>query len=184
MKPFLLVLCISAIIAGCRKGSPISPIGNNSVFGKWELRTERGGLQPDKNYLAGNGKGLQLNIDSTYHYFDKSVIGRQGTYHIAPNSLSMTQMTLNFIYYDHATYGDLIIRKTDTLSIGDSSADGLTSIYVRIKPNHWHNSHIFTACTASLTSCTRKISAPLVNAIVFKAVVPLRASSAVIPRLP
>jgi len=133
VKPFLLVLCTGAIIAGCRNGSPISPIGNNNVFGKWELRTERGGLQPDKNYPAGNGKGLQLNIDSTYHYFDKSGTGTEGTYHIATNTYSMTQMALNFIYYDHATNGDLIVRKTDTLSIGDSSADGLTSIYVRIK---------------------------------------------------
>ena len=127
-------IVIMAAISACKKGTSVNPLNdNNNIFGKWELHVQRGGLQPDRIFPEGNGKGLQLNIDSTYHYFDKSGIGTQGTYHIASNPMSMTQMTLNFIYYDHATYGDLIIRKTDTLSIGDSSADGLTSIYVRIK---------------------------------------------------
>ena len=136
LKIFCLLVFAAVIVAGCKKGASTNPLKiteTDNVFGKWELRIERGGLQPDKNYPAGNGSGLQLNIDSTYHYFDRSGAGTQGTYHIAPNNLSMTPMTLNFIYYNHASHGDLIVRKTDTLSIGDSSADGLTSIYVRIK---------------------------------------------------
>ncbi|MDO3641597.1 hypothetical protein [Mucilaginibacter sp. L3T2-6] len=140
MMRIFKILCFiaiaAAITAGCKKGTKVMPINlanTNNVFGKWELRIERGGLQPDRNYPAGNGEGIQLNIDSTYQYFNKSGTGTQGTYHIAPDIHSMTPMALNLIYFDQATHGDPIIRKTDTLLIGDSSADGLTSIYVRIK---------------------------------------------------
>jgi hypothetical protein len=46
-----------------------------------------------------------------------------------------------------------------------------------------HISHILTASTASLTSCTRKIFAPLARAMAFRAVVPFKASAAVMPNV-
>ena len=60
----------------------------------------------------------------------------------------------------------------------------IASMLAVVLRNHPQTSQSLIVSTASFTSCTRKILAPLVSASVFKTVVPFNASSAVTPNKP
>jgi hypothetical protein len=134
MKVFLFIFCIAVIVISCKKesqGPKIKNITNSALFAKWELRYQNGGLMPQKAFAPGNGNIIQFNADSTYKFYQGFSVTGQGTFHIIEKSFTTVPEKLNFIYYDHSSIGDLIALKNDTLTIGSSAADGLSSIYIK-----------------------------------------------------
>jgi hypothetical protein len=86
---------------------------------------------PQRSFAPGNGNMIQFNADSTYKFYRGFSVTGQGTFHITEKTFTMTPEKFNYIYYDHDTTGDLLQLKNDTLTIGSSAADGLSSIYVK-----------------------------------------------------
>ena len=127
MRAFLFVLCIAAVAMGCKKDSQ----PNSPLFGKWELRIQRSGWQPDKNFAAGNGNILQFNADSTYKFYVGGAVTKQGTFHIAKPAYAQTPENINLIYYDKSTDGELIDVQNDKLTLGSSAADGPSYVYAK-----------------------------------------------------
>ena len=128
MKIFLFIICISASIAGCKKGN-IAPAG---LTGTWELRHYSGTIAGvDKDVPAGNGALIQFKSDGTYARFTNSMQNSQGPYKIVRNSITFGDKKYDGLYLDGETIGSFIFLKSDTLTIGDTFPDGVTSLYIR-----------------------------------------------------
>ena len=128
MKIFLFVVCISASIAGCKKGNLI-PAG---LTGTWELRHYSGTIAGvDKDVPAENGTLIQFKSDGTYARFTDSKQNSQGPYKIVRNSITFGDKKYDGLYLNGGTIGSFIFLKSDTLTIGDTFPDGVTSLYIR-----------------------------------------------------
>ncbi|MDB5157722.1 MAG: hypothetical protein JWR50_2429 [Mucilaginibacter sp.] len=78
MKTTILFLATICILAGCKKTA--TPPGG--IIGKWELRKSYGGFAyHDSTFLAGNGTIYQFNPDSSYRFYIKNKLTKQGTFH-------------------------------------------------------------------------------------------------------
>jgi len=125
---FAAALMISFCLASCKKGN-VKPTG---LFGSWELRGQSGTIAGYiKTFPSGNGYILQFNSDSTYQYSHKDTIGGHGPFRIIKNNISFAGATYDGIYFNGSPSGDFIIQKTDSLTIGNTYADGVTSVYVK-----------------------------------------------------
>ena len=126
----VLFLFISIFALACHKDHVVRGAGSTSLFGKWELRNRSSSI-PSVSYPPGNGNIAQFNQDSTYAFYNKSTTSSQGTFHIVMKNLVSGVNNYDSIYYKPSNTGDLIQLRNDTLIIGTSIADGLTSLYVR-----------------------------------------------------
>jgi hypothetical protein len=132
MKKILFLAVLAVSILACKKENkkPVS----STIVGTWELRVEYGGIAGITNHYApGNGHKLQLNVDSTFKFYENSTISSQGTFSIIKNSidLGVGAPKLDGIYYNHNTVGQPIQLKADTLTIGIDFDDQIASVYVR-----------------------------------------------------
>ena len=135
MKRIAFVLFVAVIAAGCGKDKIVKktiPATSTALFAKWELWYQDGGLQPGVSFAPGNGNIVQFNADSTYVFYQKGIITKQGTFHVQENSYSLgINGKVDYIYYDHNATGEVLQLKKDTLIIGTNIADGLASIYLK-----------------------------------------------------
>jgi len=132
IRLFLFVFCVATVAAGCKKDlQGTKAAANSPLFAKWELRIQRGGLQPDVNFAAGNGNIVQFNADSTYAFYVNDAITKQGTFHIASQTYAQGPAKLDLIYYDNSTNGEVIWLQDGMLTLGDSAADGPSYIYAK-----------------------------------------------------
>ncbi|MCR8561259.1 hypothetical protein KXD93_26640 [Mucilaginibacter sp. BJC16-A38] len=134
MKRIAFVLFVALIAAGCRKDKIIkktTPATSTALFAKWELWYQDGGLQPGIYFAPGSGNIVQFNADSTYVFYQKAVVIKQGTFHIQENAYSLGAGKVAYIYFDHSTTSEPLQLKKDTLIIGTNIADGLLSIYLK-----------------------------------------------------
>ncbi|HVW97672.1 MAG TPA: hypothetical protein VHA56_16985 [Mucilaginibacter sp.] len=132
MRKQLFFILLAMAFVSCKKENIHADVKtDSSLFAKWELRQTDGGLQPSVVYTPGNGNIVQLSSDSTYKFFTGGSVSKQGTFHVEEKSYPTG--SFSFIYYDHAENGDVFFMKNDSLVIGTSAADGLSSVYVRLK---------------------------------------------------
>ena len=137
VKAFFFVFCFAAITMGCKKdlqGTTINKLkaaANSPLFGKWELRIQRGGLQPDVNFAAGNGNIVQFNADSTYAFYIDDAVTKQGTFHITSQAFAQGPEKLDLIYFDKIAAGEVIWLQDGTLTLGTSAADGPSYVYAK-----------------------------------------------------
>lgn len=106
-------------------------VANSPLFVKWELRIERGGLQPDRNFATGNGNIVQFNADSTYAFYIDGAVIKQVTFHITTKIYAQGPEKLDLIYYDNNTNGEVIDVQNDMLTLGTSIADGPSYVYAK-----------------------------------------------------
>lgn len=132
---FLFVFCAAIMSTGCKKDlqdtAKLKAAANSPLFAKWELRIERGGLQPDRNFAAGNGNIVQFNADSTYAFYVADAITKQGTFHIATQTYAQGSEKYYLIYYDGSANGEVIDVQNDMLTLGTSIADGPSYVYAK-----------------------------------------------------
>jgi hypothetical protein len=135
IRLFLFVFYAAVISTGCKKDlqatAKLKAAANSPLFAKWELRIERGGLQPDRNFAAGNGNIVQFNADSTYAYYIDDAVTKHGTFHIATQVYAQGPEKLDLIYFDKSTTGGVIRLQDNMLTLGDSAADGPSYIYAK-----------------------------------------------------
>ncbi|HVW97673.1 MAG TPA: hypothetical protein VHA56_16990 [Mucilaginibacter sp.] len=128
MRFFLLFICVATAINGCEKGG----INPSNLTGKWELRHYSGTIAGvSKDLPAGNGTMLQFNADSTYKHFTDFKQDNQGSYHISPKGVLFGGVRYDGISFDDRTTKDFIVLKADSLTIGNTFPDGVTSLYIR-----------------------------------------------------
>ena len=135
IRLFLFVFCAAIMSTGCKKGlqatAKLKAAANSPLFAKWELRIERGGLQPDRNFAAGNGNIVQFNADSTYAYYIDDAVTKRGTFHITTQTYAQGPVKLDLIYFDKSNDGEVIVVENDQLTLGTSAADGPSYIYAK-----------------------------------------------------
>ena len=135
IRLFLFVFCAAIISTGCKKDlkttAKLKAAANSPLFAKWELRIERGGLQPDRNFAAGNGNIVHFNADSTYAYYIDDAVTKHGTFHIATQVYAQGPEKFDLIYFDKSNDGEMIVVENDKLTLGTSAADGPSYIYAK-----------------------------------------------------
>lgn len=128
MRIFLFIICISGVIAGCTKAG-VAPA---NLIGTWELRHYSGTIAGvDKNIPAGNGTLLQFNDDSTYRHFTNFKADYDGHFRIVKNGVNWPDEKHDAIYFSEDLSPDFLIVTADSLIIGNTYPDGVTSLYVR-----------------------------------------------------
>ncbi|ASU35819.1 hypothetical protein [Mucilaginibacter xinganensis] len=133
MKIFLFIICIAAAVAGCKKGT-LNPSASSGLMGTWELRHYSGTLAGVSiEYPKGNGKLVQFSADSTYKRFTNFKLDNQGTFKIVKNGVTWGDIKYDALYLGPDQGPDFMILKPDSLIIGNTFADGVTSLYLRQK---------------------------------------------------
>lgn len=133
MKILVFIICISAAIAGCKKGN-LGPSNESGLVGTWELRHYSGTIAGvSKDFPAGNGKLIQLNADSTFKRFTDFKQDNQGSFKVVKNGVDWAGVTYDAIYFNGNGDPNFMILKADSLTIGNNYVDGITSLYVRRK---------------------------------------------------
>ncbi|HEY8929221.1 MAG TPA: hypothetical protein VIM55_08530 [Mucilaginibacter sp.] len=135
IKIFTLAALVVLAIAGCKKDLNPTTIRTSKnvtseLISKWELRIQRGGMVPDVNFAPGNGNIKQFNADGTYKFYENGAVTAQGTFEIKMSSNSDNE-SLKYIYYDHATTGEIFDIRDNTLTLGTSAADGPSYVYAK-----------------------------------------------------
>lgn len=136
IKIFTIAALLLFAAAGCKKDINSSSTLRTSknvtteLFSKWELRIQRGGMVPDVNFAPGNGNIKQFNADGTYKFYENGAVTAQGTFEIKVGSNSDNE-SLKYIYYDHATTGEIFEIRDNTLTLGTSAADGPSYVYAK-----------------------------------------------------
>jgi len=128
MKLFLFIVLISATVAGCKKDD----IGPANLVGTWELRHYSGTIAGvSKDVPPGSGKLIQFNADSTFKRFTDFKQDAQGKFRIVKGGISWGDAKYDGIFFDDREPGDFIILKNDSLTIGNTFPDGVTSLYIK-----------------------------------------------------
>ncbi|MES2107626.1 MAG: hypothetical protein V4577_02685 [Bacteroidota bacterium] len=131
MKVFLFIICVLAA-AGCQKGD----IGPASVglVGTWELRHYSGTIAGvDKDIPKGNGTLLKFSADSTFQHFTNFKADNNGRFKIVKDGITWADEKHDAIYLGDSGDPNFLIVKADSLIIGNTYADGATSVYLRTK---------------------------------------------------
>jgi hypothetical protein len=132
MKRILLLLLLAIAAFGCKKENKLAD--TDTINGTWELRGWSGTIAGViKTYPPGNGSLIQFNGDSTYKFFANFQQTKQGTYRTVKNGVAMGGQTYDAIYYDNSPSADFMQLSADSLTIGNTYPDGVTSLYVRQK---------------------------------------------------
>jgi len=130
MKVFLFIICIAAACTGCKKAE----INVTGLIGTWELRHYSGTIAGvDKDIPKGNGTLLKFSADSTYQHFSNFKADNNGPFKIIKNGVDWGNEKLDAIYLGSNGDPDFIILKADSLIIGSTYPDGVTSLYLRTK---------------------------------------------------
>jgi len=130
MKVFLFIICISAAVAGCTK----TGVGPVTLVGTWELRHYSGTIAGvNKEVPAGNGRLLQFKADSTYQHFTNFKADNNGRFRIIKNGVNWGDERYDAIYMGEGQSPAFLIVKADSLIIGNTFPDGVTSLYIRTK---------------------------------------------------
>lgn len=130
MKKIISVALLLLLASACKKSSQ-SPAG---YYGTWELRHYSGTIAGVNETLpAGNGSTLRLNHDSSYALFVDFKQVAVGTFSIKPASIDFGGTTYDGIFFSGIPFGEFITLKADSLTIGQTFADGEISVYVRQK---------------------------------------------------
>jgi hypothetical protein len=130
MKTLLALVFLIVFAEGCKKDSS----GGITITGTWELRMTSGTIAGvTKTYPPGNGSLVQFNTNSTYKFFTNNQQSSQGTYKIVKNGATIGGQVYDGLLYDDRNPADFVVLKADSLTIGDTFPDGVTSSYVRQK---------------------------------------------------
>jgi hypothetical protein len=133
MKILIFIICISAAIAGCKKGN-LEPSGQSGLVGTWELRHYSGTIAGvSKDFSAGNGMLIQLNADSTFKRFTDFKQDNQGSFKVVKSGVDWGGVKYDAIYFNGNGDPNFVVLKADSLTIGNTYPDGITSLYVRQK---------------------------------------------------
>jgi hypothetical protein len=128
MKVFLFIICISAALTGCSKKG-VTPV---NLVGTWELRHYSGTIAGvNKDVPAGNGSLLQFKADSTFQHFTNFKADQNGHFKIIKNGISWGTEKHDAIYLGQGGDPSFLILKADSLTIGNTFADGVTALYLR-----------------------------------------------------
>jgi len=128
MKPSLFIICVLASMGACKKGGP----GPAGLAGTWELRHYSGTIAGvSKDVPANSGKYYQFGADSTFKHFTDFKQDNQGSFRVIKNSIDFGGQKYDGIYFSNREDGDYIILKADSLIIGNTFPDGVTSLYIR-----------------------------------------------------
>ncbi|MDQ3292186.1 MAG: hypothetical protein M3Q05_12945 [Bacteroidota bacterium] len=92
----LLVLLNLTCILGCRKEKI-----DNTLTGRWELRSTAGGYNMPHTYTPGNGTILKFEDDKYYRYSNGQLV-KSGTYTLVEGR-SFDNRRMNQIIYDGDT---------------------------------------------------------------------------------
>lgn len=129
MKVFLFIVCIAAV-TGCKKAEVSTP----GLVGTWELRHYSGTIAGvNKDIPKGNGTLLKFSADSTYQHFSNFKVDNNGRFKIVKKGVDWGNEKYDAIYLGESGGPDFISIRADTLIIGNTYADGVTTVYVRIK---------------------------------------------------
>ena len=130
MKAFLFIICLSAAITGCKKDDPAA-VG---LVGTWELRHYTGTIAGvNRDVPAGSGSMLQFKADSTFQHFTNFKADESGRFRIIKNGISWGKEKHDAIYLGQGGDPSFLILKADSLTIGNTFADGITALYLRNK---------------------------------------------------
>ena len=130
MKTLLALVLLIVFAEGCKKESSEGV----NVTGTWELRMTSGTIAGvTKTYPPGNGALVQFNTDNTYKLFTNNQQTTQGTYKIIKDGATIGGQVYDGLLYDNRDPADFVILKADSLTIGNTFPDGVTSSYVRQK---------------------------------------------------
>ncbi|HEY8929222.1 MAG TPA: hypothetical protein VIM55_08535 [Mucilaginibacter sp.] len=131
MRFFFLIICISAIVAGCTK-SGVKP--GTTLTGTWELRHYSGTIAGVNTDLPkGNGTLIQFAGDSTFKHFTASKQDDQGTYRVVKDGVTYDNKKYDAIYFNSNADAAFLAMHADSLIIGNTNtyADGAVSTYIR-----------------------------------------------------
>jgi hypothetical protein len=133
MRRVLLVMVVLSGMLACKKSGQVSPKPVSAgLFGKWELRKEYGGFSfRDSDYKAGNGNIYQFNSDSSYQYYLKGKLNRQGVFHIISHYVESGDL-FKEILIDNEGYRPFSMDGT-SLTIGTSANDDIADDYQKIQ---------------------------------------------------
>jgi len=130
MKSTLLLLLLAFTMSGCKKDNTHP----NTINGTWELRAWSGTIAGiSKTYPPGNGSLIQFNADNTYKFFANFQESNHGIYKIVKNGINMGSRIYDALYYDNSASADFVVLNVDSLTIGNTYPDGVTSLYLRQK---------------------------------------------------
>lgn len=130
MKVFLFIICIAAACTGCKKAE----VNVTGLTGTWELRHYSGTIAGvDKAIPKGNGTLLKFSADSTYQHFSDFKVDNNGRFKIVKNGVDWGSEKLDAIYLGESAEPNFFSLRADSLIIGNTYADGVTSLYLRIE---------------------------------------------------
>jgi len=131
MKVFLFIICIAAAaVAGCKKAE----INATGLVGTWELRHYSGTIAGvNKDLPKGNGSLLKFSADSTYEHYSNFKVDNNGHFKIVKNGIDWGNDKLDAIYLGENGDPNFFSIRADSLTMGNTYADGVTTVYVRIK---------------------------------------------------
>ncbi|MGZ3872426.1 MAG: hypothetical protein ACXVJD_05890 [Mucilaginibacter sp.] len=131
MKLFLFIICLSATIMACKKTDDPQRAG---LTGTWELRHYSGTIAGvSKDLPPGNGTLMQFDADSAYKSFKNFKQDYQGKYKVVKKGISWNNLTYDALYFNGSESADYFIIKADSLTIGNTFADGVVSLYIKQK---------------------------------------------------
>lgn len=125
MKTTTLFLVAFCLLAGCKK-TATPPDG---IIGKWELRKSYGGFAyHDSTFLAGNGTIYQFNPDSSYRFYIKNKLTKQGTFHTRTVHQDVSGISGHQILFSDGT-GQPFDLQGSRLTLGTTITDGIAMDY-------------------------------------------------------
>ena len=128
MKIIIIFLAALCFLAGCKKTTTPQPGG---IMGKWEIRKSYGGFSyHDSTYVAGNGTIYLFKSDSSYQFYFKNKLSKQGTFHISNTHQEVSGITGQILFSDGT--GQPFDLQGSKLTIGTTVTDGIASDYQKI----------------------------------------------------
>ncbi|MDO3641615.1 hypothetical protein [Mucilaginibacter sp. L3T2-6] len=128
MKLLLFIAGVITAMAGC-KDTSIKP---SNIIGTWELRHYSGTIAGvSKDIPSNKGIYLQFNADSTFKHFTDFKQDNQGLFHVLKNGVTYGEHIYDGISFNDNQGLDYVVIKGDSLIIGNTFPDGVTSLYIR-----------------------------------------------------
>jgi hypothetical protein len=132
MKKIAILILVTAMINGCKKGGKDYSAIKNSLVNKWELRTSIGGISGRIIYQPGNGNIFEFKRNDSFAQYGNGNIFQSGTY-----SLQSTSEPDQYRITYHINVRELsqnLVLKGDTLVLlkMEPCCDFPDDTYVRI----------------------------------------------------